>query len=175
MTTVRWCAESTWSSGISVRTRRTRAASSPKRRRSTCRISRWPIRRTKSRRALVSRSQVRATIARRCGSPSVRERRSMADKDDKKAKKPGKAGPEAEQAAKPAKGEKGDKAPKAAQAGKGEKGAKAGGERPAGEKVARAAERSVPARLKVEFDQKIRANLTEKFGYKNRMQVPELD
>ena len=99
----------------------------------------------------------------------------MADKDDKKAKKPGKAGPEAEQAAKPAKGEKGDKAPKAAQAGKGEKGAKAGGEKPAGEKVARAAERSVPARLKVEFDQKIRANLTEKFGYKNRMQVPELD
>jgi large subunit ribosomal protein L5 len=99
----------------------------------------------------------------------------MADKDDKKAKKPGKAGPEAEQAAKPAKGEKGDKAPKAAQAGKGEKGAKAGGEKPAGEKVARASERSVPARLKVEFDQKIRANLTEKFGYKNRMQVPELD
>ena len=93
----------------------------------------------------------------------------MADKEDKKAKKPGKAGPEAEQAAKPAKG---DKAPKAAQAGKGEKGAKAGGEKPAGEKVARASERSVPARLKVEFDQKIRANLTEKFGYKNRMQVP---
>jgi large subunit ribosomal protein L5 len=99
----------------------------------------------------------------------------MADKEDKKAKKPGKAGPEAEQAAKPAKG---DKAPKAAQAGKGEKGekgAKAGGEKPAGEKVARASEQRVPARLKVEFDQKIRTNLTEKFGYKNRMQVPELD
>src|SRR5262249_53071139 len=146
--------------------------SSPKRRRSTCRISRFPIRRTKSRRASVSRSLARATIARRCGSPSVREWKSMADKEDKKAKKPAKAGPEAEQAAKPAKG---DKAPKAAQAGKGEKGAKAGGEKPAGEKVARASERSVPARLKVEFDQKIRANLTEKFGYKNRMQVPELD
>ena len=99
----------------------------------------------------------------------------MADKEDKKAKKPGKAGPEAEQAAKPAKG---DKAPKAAQVGKGEKGekgAKAGGEKPAGEKVARASEQRVPARLKVEFDQKIRTNLTEKFGYKNRMQVPELD
>jgi large subunit ribosomal protein L5 len=102
----------------------------------------------------------------------------MADKEDKKAKKPGKAGPEAEQAAKPAKG---DKAPKAAQAGKGEKGekgekgAKAGGEKPAVEKVARASEQRVPARLKVEFDQKIRTNLTEKFGYKNRMQVPELD
>jgi large subunit ribosomal protein L5 len=99
----------------------------------------------------------------------------MADKEDKKAKKPGKAGPEAEQAAKPAKG---DKAPKAAQAGKGEKGekgAKAGGEKPAGEKVARASEQRVPARLEVEFDQEIRTNLTEKFGYKNRMQVPELD
>ena len=36
-------------------TRRMRAASSPKRRRSTCRISRWPIRRTKSRRASASR------------------------------------------------------------------------------------------------------------------------
>jgi large subunit ribosomal protein L5 len=103
----------------------------------------------------------------------------MADKEDKKAKKPGKAGPEAEQAAKPAKG---DKAPKAAQAGKGEKGDKggkagdkAGGEQAAGEKVARAAEERVPARLKVEFDQKIRGKLTEQFGYKNRMQVPVLD
>jgi large subunit ribosomal protein L5 len=103
----------------------------------------------------------------------------MADKDDKKAKKPGKGGPEAEQAGKPAKG---DKAPKAAQAGKGDKGDKggkagdkAGGEQAAGEKVARAAEERVPARLKVEFDQKIRGKLTEQFGYKNRMQVPVLD
>jgi large subunit ribosomal protein L5 len=100
----------------------------------------------------------------------------MADKDDKKAKKPGKGGPEAEQTGKPAKG---DKAPKAAQAaGKGDKadkGAKVGGEKAAGEKVARAAEARVPARLKVEFDQKIRGKLTEQFGYQNRMQVPVLD
>jgi hypothetical protein len=100
----------------------------------------------------------------------------MADKDDKKAKKPGKGGPEAEQAGKSAKG---DKAPKAAQAGKGDKAAKAGdkagGEKAGGEKVARAAEERVPARLKVEFDQKIRSKLTEQFGYQNRMQVPVLD
>jgi large subunit ribosomal protein L5 len=107
----------------------------------------------------------------------------MADKDDKKAKKPGRGGPEAEQAGKSAKG---DKAPKAAQAGKGDKGDKgakagdkagdkAGGEKAGGEKVARAAEERVPARLKVEFDQKIRSKLTEQFGYQNRMQVPVLD
>jgi len=99
----------------------------------------------------------------------------MADKEDKKAKKPAKAGPEAEQAAKPAKGEKADKAPKAAQAGKGDKGAKAGGEKAAGEKVAREPEPRVPARLRVEFDEKIRGKLAEQFGYKNRMQIPVLD
>ena len=99
----------------------------------------------------------------------------MADKEDKKAKKPAKAGAEAEQAAKPAKGEKADKAPKAAQAGKGDKGAKAGGEKAAGEKVAREPEPRVPARLRVEFDEKIRGKLAEQFGYKNRMQIPVLD
>ena len=99
----------------------------------------------------------------------------MADKEEKKAKKPAKAGPEAEQTAKPAKGEKADKAPKAAQAGKGDKGAKAGGEKAAGEKVAREPEPRVPARLRVEFDEKIRGKLAEQFGYKNRMQIPVLD
>ena len=99
----------------------------------------------------------------------------MADKEDKKAKRPAKAGAEAEQAAKPAKGEKADKAPKAAQAGKGDKGAKAGGEKAAGEKVAREPEPRVPARLRVEFDEKIRGKLAEQFGYKNRMQIPVLD
>jgi len=101
----------------------------------------------------------------------------MADKEEKKAKKPAKAGPEAEQAAKPGKGEKADKAPKGAQAkgDKGDKSAKAGGEKAAGEKVAREPEPRVPARLKVEFDEKIRGKLTEEFGYKNRMQIPVLD
>jgi large subunit ribosomal protein L5 len=95
----------------------------------------------------------------------------MADKEDKKAKKPAKAGAEAEQA-KPAKG---DKAAKAAAGGKGDKGAKAGGEKSAGEKVAREPEPRVPARLRVEFDEKIRSKLAEQFSYKNRMQIPVLD
>src|ERR1700761_8050838 len=143
--TARWCAASTWSSGISGRMAPTRAASFPRKRRSTCPTSRWPIRRTKSRPGSASRSWVRATIARKCGSLNVREQRSMADKKEDKAKKPAKAGPGAEQAAKPA------KAPKPAQAGKAAK----GGEQAAGEKVAREPEQRVPARLRVEFDQKI--------------------
>src|SRR6202012_1924995 len=44
-----------------------------------------------------------------------------------------------------------------------------------GEKVAREPEQRVPARLRVEFDQKIRAQLAEQFGYKNPMQIPVLD
>jgi large subunit ribosomal protein L5 len=96
----------------------------------------------------------------------------MADKKEDKAKKPAKAGPGAEQAAKPAKA---DKAPKAAQAGKSDKAAKTGGDKPSGEKVRREPEPRVPARLRVEFDQKIRAQLTEQFGYKNPMQIPVLD
>jgi large subunit ribosomal protein L5 len=93
----------------------------------------------------------------------------MADKKEDKAKKPAKGAPGAEQAAKPA------KTPKPAQAGKGDKAAKAGGEQAAGEKVAREPEPRVPARLRVEFDQKIRAQLGEQFGYKNPMQIPGLD
>jgi large subunit ribosomal protein L5 len=90
----------------------------------------------------------------------------MADKKDEKAKKPAKAGSGPEQAAKPA------KAPKAA---KSDKAAKAGGDQASGEKVAREPEPRVPARLRVEFDQKIRTLLAEQFGYKNRMQIPVLD
>ena len=33
----------------------------------------------------------------------------------------------------------------------------------------------MPARLKVEFDETIRAKLGEQFGYKNRLQIPTLD
>ena len=54
-----------------------RAASSPRRRRSTCRTWRSPIRRTASRRASASSSSARRHA--RCASPSVRESRSMAD------------------------------------------------------------------------------------------------
>jgi large subunit ribosomal protein L5 len=96
----------------------------------------------------------------------------MADTEEKKAKKADKAPrPEAsQQSDKAAKAEKGDKAPKAAKGEKPEKGDK--GEKA---KTPREPEPKVPARLKVEFDQAIRARLTEQFGYKNRMQVPVLD
>ena len=96
----------------------------------------------------------------------------MADTEEKKAKKADKAPrPEAsQQPDKAAKAEKGDKAPKAAKGEKPEKGDK--GEKA---KTPREPEPKVPARLKVEFDQAIRARLTEQFGYKNRMQIPVLD
>jgi large subunit ribosomal protein L5 len=96
----------------------------------------------------------------------------MADTEEKKAKKADKAPrPEvSQQSDKAAKADKGDKAPKAAKGEKPEKGDK--GEKA---KTPREPEPKVPARLKVEFDQAIRARLTEQFGYKNRMQIPVLD
>jgi len=105
----------------------------------------------------------------------------MADKEEKKAKKPDQKPDKqarpggAQPSAKPAKADKGDKAPKAAQAEKGDKGAKAPGEKASGEKVAREPEQRVPARLKVQFEETIRARLAEQFGYKNRMQIPTLN
>jgi large subunit ribosomal protein L5 len=91
----------------------------------------------------------------------------MADKDDKAKKPPEKsARPQsAEQMAKAGKDDK--KAAKQARADK----AAAGG-KPA---APRAPEERVPARLKVEFDEKIRKKLGEQFGFKNRFQIPELD
>jgi large subunit ribosomal protein L5 len=96
----------------------------------------------------------------------------MADTEEKKTKKADKAPrPEvSQQSDKAAKADKGDKAPKAAKGEKPEKGDK--GEKA---KTPREPEPKVPARLKVEFDQAIRARLTEQFGYKNRMQIPVLD
>jgi large subunit ribosomal protein L5 len=94
----------------------------------------------------------------------------MAD-TDKKAKKP----------ARPAKAQQGEK-PAKGKAGKGEQAAKAAGKadgkaaaKPAEAKVARAREERLPARLKVQFEQSIRGKLAAQFGYKNRMQIPELD
>jgi large subunit ribosomal protein L5 len=92
----------------------------------------------------------------------------MAD-TDKKAKKP----------ARPAKAQQGEK-PAKGKAGKGEQAAKADGKaaaKPAEAKTAvpRAREERVPARLKVQFEQSIRPKLAEQFGYKNRMEIPELD
>jgi len=92
---------------------------------------------------------------------------------DKKAKKP----------ARPAKAQQGEK-PAKGKPGKGEQAAKADGKtdgkaaaKPAEAKaaVARAREERLPARLKVQFEQSIRPKLAEQFGYKNRMQIPELD
>jgi len=93
----------------------------------------------------------------------------MADKDEKNAKpEKSQRPPSAEQAAKAGKDEK--KAARQAKADKAAADSKAG--KPA---APRAPEPKVPARLKVQFDDAIRAKLTEQFGYKNRMQVPVLD
>ncbi len=72
-----------------------------------------------------------------------------------------------------AKGEGGDKA-KAAKGEKGDKGARAAkAEKPAAE--AHEPEPKGPSRLRIKFDQEVRKTLTEKFGYKNAMQVPVID
>jgi large subunit ribosomal protein L5 len=93
----------------------------------------------------------------------------MADKDEKQARPEKSQRPlSAEQIVKAGKDEK--KAAKQAKADKATTDGKAG--KPA---VARAPEPKVPARLKVEFDEAIRGRLAEKFGYKNRMQIPVLD
>jgi large subunit ribosomal protein L5 len=103
----------------------------------------------------------------------------MADTEDKKAKKADKP----QRAAKPDKAEKPAKAQKAE---KGDKGAEAAAKPAAANKADKAAdgkaakaaaapEQRVPARLKVQFDETIRAKLAEQFGYKSRMQIPLLD
>ncbi len=101
----------------------------------------------------------------------------MADTEDKKAKKadkPQRAEKKPDKAAeKPAKAQKAEKGDKAAQGAKPAAADKAGDGK-AG-KVAAAPEQRVPARLKVQFDEAMRAKLGEQFGYKNRMQIPVLD
>src|SRR6266568_4085444 len=120
MRVVHWCAASIWSNGTRSRARSGRAASSPRRPRCICPISRSPIPRTASRRASGSSSWAKATIDARCGWPSVRELRSMADTETKaKAEKP----QAADKAARP---ERGDKAQQAQKGPKPEKGDKSG-------------------------------------------------
>ena len=63
----------------------------------------------------------------------------------------------AEQAEKPAKAEKADKADKPAKAGKASKPA------------------DYTPRLKADYDERIAKAMTEKFGYKNKLEVPRLD
>jgi large subunit ribosomal protein L5 len=105
----------------------------------------------------------------------------MADKEEKKAKKTDrKADQKPDQAPRPLTAEQAVKAQKddkkAAKQARADKTA-ADGKGGKGEKSAapREPEPKVPARLKVEFDEKIRARLAEQFGYKNRMQIPVLD
>jgi large subunit ribosomal protein L5 len=95
----------------------------------------------------------------------------MADKDDKqKPDKPHRP-PSPDQVLKAeAKAEKRAAAKDAAKQGKGGDGK---AEKP--QAKPREPEPRVPARLKVQFEQTIRARLAEQFGYKNRFEVPTLD
>jgi large subunit ribosomal protein L5 len=70
-----------------------------------------------------------------------------------------------------AKGEGGDKAKAAKGGDRGARPAKA--EKPAAE--AHEPEPKGPPRLRVHYDQEVRKTLTEKFGYKNVMEVPTID
>jgi large subunit ribosomal protein L5 len=88
------------------------------------------------------------------------------DKDEKAEKKPPKLSPD-QQAKADAKAEKRAAAKQQAKGGDG-KAEKA-------EKKPREAEPRVPARLKVQFDETIRAKLKEQFGYKNGFEVPAID
>jgi large subunit ribosomal protein L5 len=105
----------------------------------------------------------------------------MADNEEKKPKKTDKPGAEAagqpDKAAKADKAQKGERAPKAAKAAKADKAEKTadGKGKPDKPSAAREPEPKVPARLKVEFDERIRGRLAAQFGYKNRFQIPVLD
>jgi large subunit ribosomal protein L5 len=75
-----------------------------------------------------------------------------------------------------AKAAKAEKAPKADKAPKGDKPARAeaAAKKDGGEKKPRAPEERVTPRLKTHFDQNVRKQLAEQFGYTNPMQVPRL-
>ena len=107
----------------------------------------------------------------------------MAEKEDKAAK-----------SAKGSKAEKSDKAPRAEAGGKDGKGKQAqpggkgqpqkgdkappkgdrGGKGEAGEKKPRGPQERVIPRLRTHFDEVVRQRLTEERGYKNKMEVPQL-
>jgi large subunit ribosomal protein L5 len=110
----------------------------------------------------------------------------MADTEEKKEKKAEKPQPsgkpekveKGEKAAKAAKAEQGGKGAKAAKPEKGEKGKAAPdgkGDKAAAPAAPREPEPKVPARLKLQFEETIRAKLAGEFGYKNRLQIPVLD
>src|SRR6266508_2054252 len=150
-----WYAGSIWSSVTRSRVHSTRAASFPKRPQYICPILRWPIPRMASRPASVSSSWAQEKIAARCGWPSGRELRSMADTEtNAKAEKPAASG-------KPPRPEKGDK-PQQADAA----------QRPP---KARKPEERVTPRLRTHFEEVVRKKLSDQFGYKNRLEVPVIE
>src|SRR5262249_45968037 len=148
----RSCAASTWSSVINARLRSRRAASSRRRAPFTCPI--WPsqILRMASRPASASSLSAKATRVKKCALPSVPESKSMADtqqqgNEPKKQQKPQGA----------AKGAKDGGAPKGAKESDAPKGAKESD----APKVKKPRERSdYVARLKTQFEQTIRGELT---------------
>src|SRR6476620_9767072 len=131
-------------------------------------MSRWRIRRTASRPASASRPLARATIADSCGSPSVQESRSMADKE-----KDGGKADKAERAAKVDKSPEAQARAEKAAAAKAKAAAKKEAE--SAEKKPREPEEKVTPRLRTQFDEVIRKAMTDQFGYQNPMQVPRLD
>src|SRR6266498_2804778 len=165
-----WYAGSIWSSVTRSRVHSTRAASFPKRPQYICPILRWPIPRMASRPASVSSSWAQEKIAARCGWPSGRELRSMADTEtNAKAEKPAASG-------KPPRPEKGDKPQQAQKGHKPEKGDKpAKGDAAPRPPKARKPEERVTPRLRTHFEDVVRKKLADQFAYKNRMQVPVIE
>ena len=96
----------------------------------------------------------------------------MADKEDKADKGEAKKPEKAERAPRPEKGDKsqqakGQKSDKGDKPGKGEAAEKA--------PKPRKPEERVTPRLKTHFEQVVRKQLTDEFGYKSRMQVPVIE
>ena len=96
----------------------------------------------------------------------------MADKEDKADKGEAKKPEKAERAPRPEKGDKGQQA-KGQKSDKGEKPGK--GEAAEKAPKPRKPEERVTPRLKTHFEQVVRKQLTDEFGYKSRMQVPVIE
>jgi large subunit ribosomal protein L5 len=96
----------------------------------------------------------------------------MADKEDKADKGEAKKPEKAERAPRPEKGDKGQQA-KGQKSDKGEKPGK--GEAAEKAPKPRKPEERVTPRLRTHFEQVVRKQLTDEFGYKSRMQVPVIE
>jgi large subunit ribosomal protein L5 len=96
----------------------------------------------------------------------------MADKEDKADKGEAKKPEKAERAPRPEKGDKGQQA-KGQKSDKGDKPGK--GEAAEKAPKPRKPEERVTPRLKTHFEEVVRKQLTDEFGYKSRMQVPVIE